>query len=64
MTLEICGVKFIDPKQYRHVKRVVDSLLIEGMQPTFERVKAIKDLLDGNVSPDDIKNKYERIQKA
>lgn len=51
--MQICGVEFTDKAQYENVKRVVESLKIEGMQPTYNRVKGIKDLLDKKITPVD-----------
>lgn len=59
--LKICGVTFSDLKQYEIVKRAVDSLLIEGMKPTYERVKVIKDLLDGKLNVEDVKKKLVKV---
>lgn len=59
--LEICGVTFTDPVQYKNVKRAVDSLQIEGLHPTYERVKVIKDLLDGKISIADIKKNLQKV---
>lgn len=59
--MKICGVTFSDLKQYEIVKRAVDSLLIEGMKPTYERVKVIKDLLDGKLNVEDVKKKLVKV---
>jgi len=62
--MEISHVKFEDEKQYKAVKRIVNTFQIENINPTFERVQGLKDLIDGNITPDDIKRKYNGIQKV
>lgn len=52
--MQICGVEFTDKAQYENVKRAVESLKIEGMHPTYDRVKAIKDLLDKKINPEEL----------
>ena len=59
--LKICGVTFNEKNQYEIVKRAVDSLKIEGMYPTYERVKGIKDLLDGKINVEDVKKKLAKV---
>lgn len=50
---------FADEKQYKAVKYAVDSLKIEGMEPSFEKVNEIKNLLVGKISPNNIRGKFE-----
>ncbi len=57
--MEICGVKFTDEKEYEAVKYAIDTLEMEGLKPTHDRVKGIKELVRGNITPSDIKKKYE-----
>lgn len=61
--MEICGVEFTEREQYEAVKYAVESLAIEGMKPTFEGVKGIKDLLEGKMTVEDIKKKYVETSK-
>lgn len=47
--LFICGVEFTDKAQHENVKLAVESLKIEGMHSTHDRVKGIKDLLEKKI---------------
>ncbi|MEI3612254.1 DUF7695 domain-containing protein [Pseudogracilibacillus sp. SO30301A] len=58
--LQICGVEFTDKAQYENVKRAVESLKIEGIQPTYDRVKGIKDLLDGKITHEELAVRYKK----
>lgn len=62
--MEINGVKFEDENQYKAVKRIVNTLKIEDMNPSFERVQGIKDLIDGKVTPNDLMKKYSDVREA
>lgn len=48
--MEICGVKFSDPKQYEAVKISVDSAIIEGFKPTKESIEHIKSVLNNKTT--------------
>lgn len=62
--MEINGVKFEDENQYEAVKRIVNTFKIEDMNPSFERVQGIKDLIDGKVTPNDLIKKYSDVREA
>ena len=63
VTMKINGVKFDDEKQYNAVKRIVNTFQIEDMNPTFERIQGIKDLIDGKITPNDLRNNNHEVQK-
>lgn len=52
--MRICGVEFSDQKQYEAVKNSIESAMIEGFTPTKQGVEQIKNILDDNMSIDEL----------